>query len=337
MSANTYQKLATIVDTHTIDELGLVFGLPDANDLPPYSQQFYPLIFVESKLGLPLQHLHDLIREADQAMHEANDAKAVEQSSRIMIALKPENYTAMNIRKQLVESGKVTLKDELQWINLVFTVQKHCKSNVAWHHRQWLFMRPGAKNEIDLDHELQLCARTATLHPRNYYAWNYRRWLLESHMTTQLLREREYKETQIWVEKNVSDHSGVHHLACVIKAISQDPYFDGHKHLSWIDGLITQFPGHEALWSHLRFCCSTFAVSTLGHEVVEIVIQKTVAISEEESEKKLQLQLALCFGIWLCIWEKRHRSNNSLSAERQHKAYTARLHELTPIPKYIKV
>ena len=80
------------------DELGLVFGLPNVDELPPDSQPYYPLIFVESKLGLPFQHYNDLIRETDQAMREATDPEKIEQGSKIMIILKPDNYTAMNIR-----------------------------------------------------------------------------------------------------------------------------------------------------------------------------------------------------------------------------------------------
>ena len=80
------------------NELGLVFGLPNVDELPPDSQPYYPLVLVESKLGLPFQHYNDLIRETDQVMCEATDPGKIEQASKIMIMLKPDNYTAMNMR-----------------------------------------------------------------------------------------------------------------------------------------------------------------------------------------------------------------------------------------------
>ncbi|KAG2219945.1 hypothetical protein INT45_010459 [Circinella minor] len=299
-----YQKLATILENYNIDEVGLVFGLPDVNELPPDSQPYYPLIFVESNLGLPFQHYNDLLRETDQAMRKATNPEKIEQASKIMIMLKPDNYTAMNMRKQLIESSQVTIKDELRWIDLIFTIPKHCKSGVAWHHRQWLFMHPGAADrEMNLDHELQLCARTGTLHPRNYYAWNYRRWLLESCMNINYIREKEYTEAKAWVERNVSDNSGVHHLACVVKTIAKHGFDEEEEHLNWTRNLIVRFPGHETLWYHLRFLYTFFEKITIdGHSLIERIINDTnLQEAGTEIENKRQLELALCFGIWLCL------------------------------------
>lgn len=38
-----------------------------------------------------------------------------------------------------------------------------------------------------LKHELQVCARVADAYPRNYYAWNHRKWVLQ-HINTQDVR-----------------------------------------------------------------------------------------------------------------------------------------------------
>ncbi|KAI9253942.1 hypothetical protein BDA99DRAFT_562884 [Phascolomyces articulosus] len=333
-----YQKLTAILENHIIDELGLVFGLPKVDELPSDSQPYYPLIFIESKLGFPFQHYNDLIRETDQAMRETTSLKAKEQASKIMIMLKPDNYTAMNLRKQFIKSGQITIKDEIHWIDLIFTIQKHCKSGVAWHHRQWLFMHPDAIDYgMDLDHELQLCARTATLHPRNYYAWNYRRWLLYSYMDTNLLREKEYKESREWVEQNVSDYSGVHHLSCVVKCLVRHGFDNFEEHLGWTKDLIVQYPGHEALWYHLRFCYTFFTnIKTDGHCIIERIINNNDT-KEVEKKQNRQLELALCFGIWLCLLEKRSESKSFRSIDKQQNDYTARLHKITSIPKYISI
>ncbi|KAI8148495.1 hypothetical protein BJV82DRAFT_592313 [Fennellomyces sp. T-0311] len=308
-----YQKLSTVLTTQTIDELGLVLGLPDVNELPPESQPYYPLIYVESKLGLPFEHFSALIRETDEAMRSTD----LEQASKIMLMLKPDNYTAMNARKRFVASGQVTVQDEIAWIDLIFTIPKHCKSGVAWHHRQWLWTRDDAR--MDLDHELRLCTRTATLHPRNYYAWSYRRWLLETYMNTPQSREKEYQESRAWVERNVSDHSGVHHLAKVIEKMDR---FDQEEHLDWINDLITRFPGHEALWCHRRFCFTFSPHLSSGHSFVDDLIKR--------NEDPIQVELALRFGLWLCLLNKQRGSNS----REKEVAYASQLKELTSIPKY---
>ena len=143
---------------------------------------------------------------------------------------------------------------------------------------------------MDLNHELSLCTRTATLHPRNYYAWSYRLWLLDNYMTDQQSREKEYNESKAWVGRNISDHSGVHHLAKVIERMNG---LDPEKHLNWIDDLIIRFPGHEALWCHRRFCYGFFSQLQSGHSFVDDVINR--------QDNSTQIELALRFGLWLCM------------------------------------
>ena len=176
--------------------------------------------------------------------------------------------------------------------------------NVKTHFSQWLFMRPGAADrEMNLDHELQLCGRTGTLHPRNYYAWNYRRWLLESRMDISFIREKEYREAKAWVERNVSDYSGAHHLACVVETVAKHGFDKQEEHLIWTCDLIVRFPGHEALWYHLRFLYTFFTdISIDGHSLIKKIINDTNSQEvKTEIEHKRQKELALCFGIWLCL------------------------------------
>jgi protein prenyltransferase alpha subunit repeat containing protein 1 len=74
--------------------------IPEATELPPESQRYYPLVVVESKLGISKSNLAILLKEAHQyfiTLSQDNHTE-LEHVTRVMIILKPDNYTAMNRR-----------------------------------------------------------------------------------------------------------------------------------------------------------------------------------------------------------------------------------------------
>src|SRR5438128_1389424 len=65
---------------------------------------------------------------------------------------------------------------------------------------------------MDYKNELLLAQRAAELYPKNYYAWNYRHWIVSliPHNSYNLL-EDELQNMKQWVQRNVSDYSGIQH------------------------------------------------------------------------------------------------------------------------------
>ncbi|GFO36467.1 prenyltransferase alpha subunit repeat-containing protein 1 [Plakobranchus ocellatus] len=59
--------------------------------------------------------------------------------SRAVLLFNPDNYTAWNIRKELIDSGALTLSDDLAFGALVLS--KHPKSPETFIHRRWLFQQ----------------------------------------------------------------------------------------------------------------------------------------------------------------------------------------------------
>lgn len=74
--------------------------IPEMSSLPPESQMYHPLIVVENKLGIAKQCLSVLLKEAHEHFItiDEKDCQHLEQATRVMILLKPDNYTAMNKR-----------------------------------------------------------------------------------------------------------------------------------------------------------------------------------------------------------------------------------------------
>ncbi|OAD73608.1 hypothetical protein PHYBLDRAFT_168046 [Phycomyces blakesleeanus NRRL 1555(-)] len=317
---------------HNSDEIGLLHIQPNLSDLPSESAAFYPLVVVESKLGISFQHLTALLSEAHKRYVLVRDAKGaadlaeLEQVSRVLILIKPDHYTAMNTRKQLITSGQISIENELLLLELMFTIPKHSKSSIAWHHRQWIYKLKHSRNDpqsrlidhINIEHELQLCDRTITLYPKGYYTWNYRHWLLSTMESDHHFVQKEYHHSRSRVEVNVSDHSCLQHLELALFAIVKDSPLKIsilEDHLRWLDGVIISYPGHEALWYHRRYCLDillcdmkdSIYYSQKHYEFIEDIAKgdpSPLAIDTNRSSLLRQVELALHFGVWLCLKEK---------------------------------
>jgi hypothetical protein len=62
---------------------------------------------IESNLGIPTAILANIIKETHEfyVTLSKNDFKEMEQVTRVMILLKPDNYTAMNRRLEFTKDG----------------------------------------------------------------------------------------------------------------------------------------------------------------------------------------------------------------------------------------
>ncbi|CAO3596805.1 unnamed protein product [Absidia cylindrospora] len=235
-----------------------------------------------------------------------------------MVLLKPEHYTAMNARKQLVVSGQVNIQDELKLNQLIFTIPRNTKSSIAWHHREWLFThdKQGAMDHMDLENEMELCQRAITLYPRNYYAWNYRHWLLTWMTTTHddaIARVHvEYQTTCQWLETNISDHTGIRYLEKTLEMWvsaqqqQQQRYQVLRQHMVWLDELTLRYPGHESLWCHRRYCATLFFHNNIPHPWIQqqhTFIKQLLDNHHDDENNRTQQQLGFAakFGLWLCF------------------------------------
>jgi hypothetical protein len=154
---------------------------------------------------------------------------------------------------------------------------------------------------IDFSREFQLCQRTATLYPKNYYSWTYRHWLLTQLPEASDLLKQEYMWSRTWVESHVSDHSGIQHLErCLLS--SEELSTTITQHMEWLRENIKRYAGHEALWCHLRFCADLaqsrrLLPTNMERQFIEQCLQECTE-PRDESEMQKQRQLALRYGLW---------------------------------------
>lgn len=206
-------------------------------------------------------------------------------------------------RKELILSGHIDPKKELPLIDLIFTIPKHAKSSIAWHHRQWIFENH-KDVPVSIQQEFQLCAKASSAYPRNYYAWTHRHWILSNYCSSQtetLLQE--YDDTCRWIEFNISDYSGLQYLQQLMKLLG--PTMDRDRHIDWVNGLVIKYPGHESLWCHKRYCSSIYVNDidyfSSQHQFVHDILNdrfKQQALTDLAQDLAAQKEFALKFGLW---------------------------------------
>jgi hypothetical protein len=59
--------------------------------------------------------------------------------------------------------------------------------------------------------ELSMCARSAELYPKNYYAWMHRQWLVERLRGGRAALEDQLQRVGEWTESHINDYSGFFH------------------------------------------------------------------------------------------------------------------------------
>lgn len=113
---------------------------------------------------------------------------------------------------------------------------------------------------------MEIVFKAAELHPLNYYAWNYARWLTcySSSSTPQLL-----KPVYAFCKSHVGDTSAWSFLAFLLERQSQDVRLE---YLKLVLGYAQIVPGHEALWSFVRVIVGQyFLLDATGVNLVKTV------------------------------------------------------------------
>ncbi|ORX92745.1 hypothetical protein BCR34DRAFT_500456, partial [Clohesyomyces aquaticus] len=172
--------------------------------LPPAIQPPNGLFLTDGlNLGIPkkvlaLSFVEARIRFFAGIQSEGALSKSALKASTIILLFDAEHLTATNFRKRrLVQSASTTgnhrsefgkaVEQELAFTNSILISPSHrqSKSPTLWHHRAWLLPFVLEVAQPDTSHtecavsELEAVLKAGERHPKNYYAWQYARRLLE--------------------------------------------------------------------------------------------------------------------------------------------------------------
>lgn len=216
------------------------------------------------------------------------------EATRIILLFDPEHLTAANFRKKrLVTIQKevtggftntltTAAQQELQFLNSILTSPLHrqSKSPTLWYHRYWLFSNLlltttlyDPFNELyDLlvKSEFDAVFKAGEQHPKNYYAWQYARRLIELLMSISQQSETQSNRVQLdvqdivnisatrvkdWCLRHPSDTSGWSFLLFVLGCVGNLP--TRKDIISNILDLTFGFRWqHESLWAFIRTALS---------------------------------------------------------------------------------
>ncbi|CAL1538352.1 unnamed protein product, partial [Lymnaea stagnalis] len=265
-----------------IDEYDIVPVLEPKHNRSPFFLQ-------EHKLGVEAWAVKLLMKysvnrligwRAQKPSEKFIDHMEVSHLTRAVLLFNPDNYTAWNIRKELVESGYLNLTEDLAFGVLILT--KHPKSPETFIHRRWLFQQildhclssSSGSNASYLSlessrllkthtqSELEVTSHAAEKYPCNYHAWSHRIWIIQHCLNCSLqVLLSELKSTELWTSTHISDHSGFHYRQFLLKELHarQGRLLSSYSvnstelfmsEMAFVCDLIQSYPGHEALWYH---------------------------------------------------------------------------------------
>lgn len=164
------------------------------------------------------------------------------------------------------------IRHDLRWLHILFTspLKKHTKSPMLWQHRRWLFellstIPPATSSSTTATNnfllflppgytllsELQLVFKAGELHPKNYYAWSYARWLVHRYATPTETTEIILPEVYKICKAHPSDVSAWDYLRFLLLECQQSQSLR-LWYLRDTIGYMKIVSGHENLWSFVR-------------------------------------------------------------------------------------
>lgn len=200
--------------------------------LPPAIQPPDGILMKDGlNLGVPKKILALAFVEARKHFFEPTHDAGISalHATKVMLLFDPEHLTAAHFRKRRLLALKAeigtrnsmeyskALQQELCFLNSILTSPLHrqSKSPTLWYHRLWLLnllipiKKQTAQGQMTAfwRAELDAVCKSGEQHPKNYYAWQYARRLVESFENAEIVLTFSHK-VKDWCCKHPSDISG---------------------------------------------------------------------------------------------------------------------------------
>ncbi|KAJ1424441.1 Protein prenyltransferase, alpha subunit [Sesbania bispinosa] len=155
------------------------------------------------------------------------------------------NYTVWHFRRLLLESLKVDLHSELEFVERI--ASSNSKNYQIWHHRRWVAEKlgPEARNG-----ELEFTKKILSIDAKHYHAWSHRQWILQALGGW----EDELNYCSELLEEDIFNNSAWNQRYFVI---TRSPLLGGLKAMRESEVLYTveaiiAYPENESSWRYLR-------------------------------------------------------------------------------------
>ncbi|XP_014244646.1 protein prenyltransferase alpha subunit repeat-containing protein 1 [Cimex lectularius] len=191
-----------------------------------------PVYHVEHCLGLESWCIPHIFCHAYQNVISMRQNKGCRDLKRLntllmgALMINPEITTFWNMRKELINSGKLDAHFELHFTAVILT--RKPKSADVFLHRKWILKKLllGVPEDFGLIlNEMNICEVAADRYSNNYHAWTHRAWCLMQGEPLQgslaQFYQQELNRSEMWISKHVSDYSGLQFRQQLLKKIFQ--------------------------------------------------------------------------------------------------------------------
>lgn len=215
------------------------------------------IILMDGGMGISFGVFSTLYPVCSQIIQETEDLndddfrekyEDVNLASRILLCLNGEINAAFNRRFRLLEMDMIfDLEEELHFLRVIHL--KFKKSSISWHYRKSVVKKYLAIMDKDktslinfLDSEEKFLQNFFGKHPRNYYGWCYKKFLIEEVLLENRLEDelvRYFLLQKDFCERNIHDYSAFHLLQFMYSHLGKNVKMENE--FEWISDLIKKF------------------------------------------------------------------------------------------------
>jgi len=231
------------------------------------------------------------------------------QATKVMLLFDPEHLTAANYRKQYLEGLKQdtttdgqleyrkAAKYEFCFLDSILTSPLHrqSKSPTLWHHRLWLLslIMPKDKESVPEESrrdfwrkELSSVFKSGERHPKNYYAWQYARRLVERVDGLEATLDFAQR-VKAWCCKHPSDISG---WSCLFHLVPQvEPPSERQKVVREVVKYAIDLQAEqESLWVFIRTSLAHKAMQEWQTGLVSMLVKYGKQLESMENVSTLR-------------------------------------------------
>ena len=276
----------------------------------------YPFLFAEGNLGVPRKVLYQaymvavrayfgLRNETRKSVSSLQQSNLSDRLTRVVLLANPAHQTALNSRKELVQSHVVDPYWELNFSTSLLSCRECAKESILWHHRRWLLCAihkapattgsdnvPEAVSPDALETEFACASTACHLYPRNYHAWAHRCFCVKALIASlksgvpsnSSVLAKEHQRTLKWIESHISDYSAMNYAINFEKMLpggnTTEGFLSTKEHAI---SLLRSYTNHESLWMYLR-----------GSVTLEDEKELTAPVKEDPSVR----QFVLRHNVW---------------------------------------